>query len=53
MKPEQLSDFDLGSGQEDVPCGKFITVEKQLRHAAAGGESADSDAVRPNSFTFE
>jgi len=35
-----------------VPCGKFITVEEQLRHAAAGGESADSNVVKVNSFIF-
>lgn len=35
-----------------MPCGKFITVEKQLCHAAAGVEFADSDVVKLNSFIF-
>ena len=39
--------------QEDVPGGKFISVEKQLCHAAAGGECADSDVVKPNKFICE
>lgn len=39
--------------QEDVPGGKFISVEKQLCHAAAGGECVDSDVVKPNKFICE
>lgn len=48
MKPEQVAHFDLRAGRKE----RLVVNSLLLRHAAAGGEFADSNVAKQNKGWF-